>query len=99
MCHVRRDERERKGIKYMARNIYKILFYEENNYLYYITTDKEVVKMKEKVKNYLTHRYEVPMTDEDTKMINNKFNLDAVYQEKILDFKKIKGTRPKEYRK
>ena len=50
----------------MALEQYKILFYEVGNYLYYITDDKKVVKMREKLRENMTfHRYEVPMTKED----------------------------------
>ena len=78
----------------MALEQYKILFYEVGNYLYYITDEKKVVKMREKLRENMTfHRYEVPMTDEDWELLK-QFDLDQVYQEKILDFRKIRGVKP-----
>lgn len=78
---------------------YKILFYEVGNYLYYITDEKKVVKMRERLRpNSTFHRYEVPMTKEDKEMIESMFDIDEVYQEKILDFRKIRGVRPQRSR-
>ena len=78
----------------MALEQYKILFYEVGNYLYYITDEKKVVKMREKLRETMTfHRYDVPMTDEDWELLK-RFDLDQVYEQKILNFRKIRGVKP-----
>lgn len=75
---------------------YKVLFYETDKFLYYITSNKKVVKMREKLRdNFTFYRYKVPMTKEDYEMIKSKFDIDEVYEEKILSFRKNRGVRPK----
>lgn len=75
-------------------NKYQILFYEESPYLYYISTEKEVIKMIELKDKFKPYYKRLNMTEEDYKLINSKFDIEQVYQEKILTFKELRKTNP-----
>lgn len=73
---------------------YKILFHEENSYLYYITTYKKVVKMRETFTTAGTLTYVTEKLNSNDYELLKQFDLNKVYEEKILSFKKIRGVRP-----
>ena len=77
----------------MARSDYKVLFYEKDNFLYYIGSDKKISKMKEVVRCFMIHRMEVPLTAADLKLLK-QFDLNKVYEQKIVSFANSRGVKP-----